>query len=383
MDPLSDSDLLLLLEAQGGPRVSLFTHTVPSATNGNVIRLKNLLREAEEKLMAQGSKPEAARELLRPARDFAADGDWWRVPAEGLALFVGGGQVVDYRLPYAPPELAVVGERYHLKPLLPMFTSDGHFHVLALSQNEVRLFRGTRRGLTQMELSGVPENVAEITAQYSVENVVRLHSGAPSSKGKGGHGVVFTGGHGAAAEDRKDDIREYFRGIDKGVRELLRQHEAPLVLAGVDFLLPIYREVNTYPRLVEGGVAGNPEEVSPEDLHRQAWALVQPIFEQAQRQAREQYEQAAGKGQGVHLIEEAVPAAHEGRLAALFVPLESQLWGRHDPETGEVALHEEAQPGDADLIDYAALETLAHGGQVYAVAPEELPAKPVAGILRY
>jgi hypothetical protein len=36
-----------------------------------------------------------------------------------------------------------------------------------------------------------------------------------------------------------------------------------------------------------------------------------------------------------------------------------------------------------DLIDYAAIETLAHGGQVYAVAPEALPAKPVAGILRY
>lgn len=381
MDPLSHSDLLLLLEAQGGPRVSLFTHTVPSATNGNQIRLKNLLREAEEKLVAQGSKPEAARELLRPARDFAADGDWWRVPADGLALFVSEDNLLTYRLPYAPGDLAVVGDRYHIKPLLPMVTSDGHFHVLALSQNEVRLFRGTRMGLTQMQAEGLPQNLAEIMARYTVQDEVHFHQGPAG--GPRGRLPIFTGGHGGAAEDPKTQIREYFREVNRGLREFLGAHNAPLVLAGVDYLLPLYREVNTYPRLVEGGVIGNPEEVSLEDLHRQAWALVQPIFEQAQRQAREQYELAAGKGQGVHLIEEAVPAAHAGRLATLLVPLDSQLWGWYDPESGEVKLHEEAQPGDVDLLDYAAIETLAHGGQVFAVTAEELPAKPLAGILRY
>jgi hypothetical protein len=262
-----------------------------------------------------------------------------------------------------------------------MFTSDGHFHVLALSQNEVRLLRGTRMSVTEMELSNVPQSLAEILAYSSVQDQVRFHPGPPG--GRRGRVAIFHGGHGVATGDRKDDIREYFRQINRGLQELLRQHNAPLVLAGVDYLMSLYCEVNTYPRLVKSSVSGNPDEMTLEELHRAAWPVVQPIFEQAQWEASAQYELAASKGQGVHLIEEAVQAVHEGRLATLFVPLDSQLWGQYDPDSGSVTLHEEPGPGDVDLMDYAAVETLVRNGKVYAVASEELPAKPVAGILRY
>ena len=381
MDLLSETEMLNLLEARNGLRVSLFTHTVPSATTGNVIRLKNLLRAAEEKLAAEGQTPEQARALLQPARDFAADGDWWREPAEGLALFLSADRFSTFRLPYAPAELAVVGSSFHLRPLLPMFTSDGHFHVLALSQNEVRLLRGSRMGLAQMELDNVPKSLAEILANYTVEGQVRIHTGAP--QGQKGYGAVFTGGHGAAEMDNKDSIREFFRSIDRGVHELLQEHNAPLVLAGVGWLLPLYHEVNTYPQLVKDGVPGNPEGTSLGDLHMSAWALVAPLFDQDQNQICAQYELAASKDRAVHLLEEAVPAAHEGRLASLLVPLDSQLWGTYSPETGEVQLHADPASGDLDLIDYAAVEALSHGTKVYALPAEELPAKPVAGILRY
>lgn len=38
----------------------------------------------------------------------------------------------------------------------------------------------------------------------------------------------------------------------------------PLVLAGVEYLLPIYRRANTYPYLLDGGVTGNPEGRRPD-----------------------------------------------------------------------------------------------------------------------
>jgi len=43
--------------------------------------------------------------------------------------------------------------------------------------------------------------------------------------------------------------------------------KAPLVLAGVEYLFPIYQEANTYPDLVEEGITGNPENLKPEELH--------------------------------------------------------------------------------------------------------------------
>ena len=42
---------------------------------------------------------------------------------------------------------------------------------------------------------------------------------------------------------------------------------APLVLAGVEFLHPIFREATTYQHLLEQGLTGNPEGKSAQQLH--------------------------------------------------------------------------------------------------------------------
>jgi len=380
---LSSDDLKTLTETHNGMCVSLFLPTYQGGqeSGANVTRFKNRLKEAEGKLQTAGRRPEQIAELLRPARDFLTDGDWWHEPAEGLAVFVSGEVFRHYRLPYAFPELTVVGERFHLKPLLPLLTSDGHFHILALSQKEVRLLKATRMSVTETELRDVPRSLAEVLQYQEVQDQVRYHAGAPG--GARGRAAIFRGGHGGAAEDRKDDIREFFRLLDKGLRQVLREHQAPLVLAGVEFLLALYREVNSYPHLVPEGLVGNPEELSAEELRRRAWALVEPIFTRAQREAAELYQQAAGQDLAASDLRQVVLAATEGRVGTLFVPLAGHQWGQFDRETGRVDLHEQEQPGDQDLVDFAAVMGLLHGARVYAVEEAELPDRPVAAALRY
>jgi hypothetical protein len=62
-------------------------------------------------------------------------------------LFLSPGAFHSYRLPLSFGELAVISDRYHLKPLLPLLAGDGSFYVLALSQNEVRLLGASRYGV--------------------------------------------------------------------------------------------------------------------------------------------------------------------------------------------------------------------------------------------
>lgn len=38
----------------------------------------------------------------------------------------------------------MVDDRFHVTPLLPLLAGDGHFFVLALSQNQIGLLEGTR-----------------------------------------------------------------------------------------------------------------------------------------------------------------------------------------------------------------------------------------------
>jgi hypothetical protein len=61
-----------------------------------------------------------------------------------------------------------------------------------------------------------------------------------------------------------------------------------------------------------------------------------------------------------------------------------QQWGTFDPMASSVHLHAERAPADEDLLDFAAIHTLANGGTVHAMKQEEVPDKALlAALYRY
>src|SRR5215208_2020314 len=321
MELLSRAELKTLIEEPEGLCVSIFlpTHQAGAQTQQDPIRLKNVLREAEEQLLAKEFRAPEAEELLGPARKLLDDSVFWRHQSDGLAIFLAAGVFRYYRLPLNFEDLVVVADRYYLKPLLPLLTGDGQFYVLALSQNEVRLLRATRHSVRYDDQ----------------EKQLQFHTGTVG--GRGGRAAIF---HGHEPDDPKDDILRYFRQIDRGVQELLKGSQAPLVLVGVDYLLPIYREVSRYPHTIDEGVTGNPESLSPEELHERTWDAVRPRFSEAQQNAAARYRQLAGTGQTSRDVREIVAAAYYGRVETLFAASGTQQWGVFDPDTGDVDLYE-------------------------------------------
>ncbi len=379
----SRDDLKELATFSGGPCVSVFlpTHRPGTATGADRIRLKNLLREAEEALAAMGTRGEAARHLLEPAERLVQDDLVWQRLQDGVALFLAPLFDRSYRVPLKLDERVVVGHRFYLKPLLPLLTGDGRFFILALSQHGVRLYQATRHSLAEVVLEEVPSSLDELL-QYDVfDRQLHVHARVPA--GKGTHATVFHG-HGFYDDDDKERIRRYFQQAEKGVRRALGDEHAPLVLAGVNYLLPLYREVSGYPHLVDGGVLGNPESLKPAELRDQAWRIVAPHLAAREREAAERYRRLAGTGRTSADIADTVRAAAEGRIEQLFVATGAEQWGRFDPATGHVELHPAAQPGDVDLVDEAAIRTLAARGTVFAVEQARVPSGgPVAAIFRY
>jgi hypothetical protein len=88
---------------------------------------------------------------------------------QGLALFLAPHIFREYRVPVALDEWVVVTHRFHIKPLLPLLSGNGHFFVLALSQKEVRLLQGTRYSISEVELQGVPQGITEALRFEDVE----------------------------------------------------------------------------------------------------------------------------------------------------------------------------------------------------------------------
>ena len=285
-----------------------------------------------------------------------------------------------FRLPVSFTELVGVAERFHIKPLLPLLAADGIFFILAVSQNQLRLLEGTQHAVDEIEMENMPQNLAETLPDGLAEKQLQFHTGTPS--GTGSRPAVFHGHE--TSNETKNRIRQWFRIIDKHIRGMLPDRRSPLVLAGVDTLFPLYREMNTYPHLMEEGISGNPEGMSPEELHRKAWTIVEPVFKKDRETAIDRYRQLAGTGQTTTDIVEAIRAAHHGRIEVLFVAVGVQLWGRFDSEQNKVDVHDIPEPGDGDLLDLTAIKTLINGGMVFAVSPEEVPGQAyLAAVLRY
>jgi hypothetical protein len=363
--------------------ISLFmpTHRAGREKEQNAIRFKNLLRQAEEALMDKGLRPTQVKDMLKEPHRLLQDPGFWQRQSDGLALFVSAEAFHFFRLPLEFEELVVVSRRFHAKPLLSMLISDGTFYVLTVSQNQVRLLKGTRHTVDEMDIEDRIQDIVQALPDVLTEKQLQFHTGAPSG-GSGGRPAMFYGHD--LSNDAKNSILRWFRLIDRELRDLLAGEQAPLVLAGVEYLFPMYREANTYPHLIDGGIPGNPEGMKPEALHAQAWDLVEPIFRKAREAAADRYRQLAGTGQTTTDVKEGVLAAHHGRVETVFVPVGVQVWGQLDPDEEAVHIHPSPEPGDEDLLDLLAIQTLTKGGTVYAVAPEEVPDKtPLAAILRY
>lgn len=385
MDIIRKEDLKALSKKRNGWHTSIFmpTHRAGSEIQQDPIRLKNLVAEAERRLIAAGLRSPEAKEQLQPASSLVEDRLFWKRQSDGLAIFLSSDIARHYRLPLDLDELVVIGEQFHVKPLLPLLSGDGQFYVLAISQGEVRLLHGSRYSVGEVDLESVPTSLAEALRFDDPESRLHFHTASGPSGGKGGRPAMFYG-QGAPSEDDKVDILRYFQKLDAGIQELLADEQAPLVLAGVDYLLPLYQQANGYPHLLEEGIEGNPEHLTAKELHQRAWTIVRPCFVEERAEAAERFRQWFGSPAASDKLAEIVPAAHHGRVDTLFVAIDDEQWGTFDVVTNDVQLHQEAEPADQDLLDLAAVHTLFNGGNVYAVAPDQMPGDgPLAALLRY
>lgn len=383
-DAVPPADLPGLLKAFDRPVVSISmpVQLVEAQVQQNPIRLKNLLREAAQRLVEKGLEEAAAGELLAPAQALLEEENvFWLHQNAGLVLFFEPGQMHTYSLPLEVTARVVAGRRFHVRPLIRILQQQGLFYVLTLNLGGIHCFEATQFGLKEITLENVPVSLEEAMQYDDFERQIQHHTSS-SKQGRGRQAAVFHG-HGVAGDDAraKQNILRFFRQVDNGVRELLGSDQAPLILAGAGNAQGIYREANHYTHLVENGIDCNPEELSEAELLRRALEIADPLLKAGRKKAIETFRNLSGTGRTAETLEEVVPAAYNKRIDTLFVPEGIQCQGTFDPVSNRAWRHEE--PGATDLVDEALAHTLLNAGKVYVLPPEEMPAEPLAALFRY
>lgn len=381
MNPFSAADLRRLAAQQTFPCLSLFMPTHRADTRQDLIRLRNWLRHAEAGLLEAGLRVPQVESLLEPGRAVLEDSFFWRHADEGLALYLAPGFTRTYALPRAFPERLVIGDRFHLKPLWPLLNEAGEFYVLALSQKSVRLWHGSRWSLAPLPDEQLPPSLTDARLFELLQHAEREHATEAAGPGRGAGSLAFGN---RPEEPFKEALTQFCQHVDAGVREALRAGPAPLVLAGVEYVLDIYRGVSQCPQLLPGSVAGNPDRLEADELRRRAWAVAAPHFQRQADDALARYHSLRRSPRASAALRLILGAAAAGRVEALFVAQGQVQWGRFDPDSGAVHEHAAQEPEDEDLLDHAALHVHLTGGRVYALPPERMPEPgPIAAVLRY
>lgn len=381
---ITKKDIEELSQVNDQPCISIFIPTHRSGfDNAKIDQLsfKNALNDARTQMEQWGLEPNEMHGSLKAGYELLEDEAFWTKLSDGLAVFISPSRFAYFELPIAFNPYVFAGRNFHLRPLLPMFAGDGRFFLLALSQNEVRFFEGQRNSITPVIIEDlVPEDLEEALLFSSAEAQLQAHSGGnPTNSG-------IYHGQGKGKDEKNKQLEKYFRQVDKGLMEMLHDETAPLIIAAVDYLVPIYEEISQYTHIMSFSVKGNPENDTPVQLHEKAWSLMQPYFKEEQRSLAKDFQSKFALEKADISAYALIPAAINGRVDTLFIDKdEPNLWGQFDAEKNNIRLHLERKQDSTCLLNKAAVATFLQGGKVYNLSGKELPypEAPLNAIYRY
>lgn len=357
---------LTQLRAEGCVSIYLPTTPLTQQIDQSRIELKNLTREALEQLGQRGLHKRQITAISEALEDLEDDDAFWTYQAHSLAVFVTPERILTYRLPNTLVPMVVVSDRLHLKPLYRSVTFPNSAFVLALSENSVRLIEvDADLPAREIKVEDMPSDVASAVGLASIKG--RSH---------------YRRQHGTEGQNVR--LEQYARLIDTALRPVLSGREVPLILASTGRLTSVFRQVNTYPHLLDDAISDNPEGMSENDLAMAARPVLDAAYAKELAELRDLFEQRSSAGRTTTDISDAARAATFGAIQTLLVDIDSVAYGQIDDETGAVTVLDENAPDAYGLVDEITARAFVSGARVLGVRREDIPqGAELAAILRY
>jgi len=371
-----------LLKTQQPPCLSLYqpTHRHHPDNQQDPIRFRNLIKSLDASLRQQYPKRDFAA-LLSSFHALADDHEFWNHTHDGLAALADANGFHVFRLQQTVPELAIVADSFHTKPLLRILQSADRYQILGLSRGRIRLFEGTRYALDEIEpAEGVPATITAALGEEKTEPHMTV-----ASYGSGVRGPAMRHGHGSKKDEVDSDTERFFRAVDRAVLEHhSRPSQLPLMLAALGEYHTPFRRVSHNPFLMADGVDVNPETIPVGELRERAWKAVEPHYRARISKLAEEFTAAKAKELGSDDLATVAAAVVAGRVGTLLIEADRRIPGRMDASTGRIELDRADHPGVDDLLDDIGEQVLRMGGQVVVASGEPVTTRTgIAAIYKF
>lgn len=347
--------------------VSIYLPTTPITSDMDQSRILygNLVKRAAQQLTEAGFDKRQLLQLKERLTELGGDIDFWAHQAHSLAVFATPDSLRTYRLVNRLSEVAEVSDRFHIKPLLRAITFPHAAHVLALSENAVRLIEiSADLPPREIEVPNMPANVEEAGGKA----IERGYSGTGHRAGVHGHPSYLT---------------NFLRQVDAALRPLLRSSDLPFILATTKPVESLFRSISILKPLPTV-IPGNVEHLSAGELAEDARPILDAYYADKIQALHKVFEERTGQSRTTTDLSDAARLATFGAIDTLFFDIDSVRDGFVDDATGELSFDPTGDAVNYDIIDEIAGRALRSGAKVLAVRRQDIPGgQQLAAITRY
>ncbi len=353
--------------ARSDASVSIYLPTTPLSreVEKSRINLGNLVKKAVSQLEATGFDKRRILSLQEQFDDLLADDEFWSHQANSLAILATPESLRTYRMANKLSDIVEVSDRFHLKPLLRAITFPHAAHILALSENAVRLIEvSSDLPAREIKVPDMPEDLTAVVGKTTNKD--------------------YTGtGHRPGAQGHSSYLTRYVRKINSVMRPVLMRSDRPLILAMTKPLEALFRSMSAVPAL-PGIIAGNPEHMSEAELASAARPVLDAHYSDQIKDFHRLFEERTGQNRTTTDISDAARLATFGAIDRLLIDIDSVVDGFIDDETGEVTFGAQGDAINYGVVDEIAGRALRTGAKVMAVRKSDIPgAHDLAVISRY
>ncbi len=368
-----------LSQCQESPCVSIYLST-EAVHNGEFkkleIEFKNLLQEVEEKLEKNWDfKQRDADKFLEEAAVLAADSTFWQEQKEGLAVFISPDRFEYFKLAVDTYNKSHVSNDFNLKQLITELKDNQKYYLLALSPNHNKLYSATRHTIEEVEVEDLPLNIKDFLNLD--DEAAEKHQSVNTAGGS----TVFHG-QGGASDDDNEDLIHYLKEINRVINSELKDENSYLVIAADDTVFSLYRNINNYDKLLDENLSGNSKQMNKKELREKAWKIVEPHIHDYLKDVKERYIELRASDKTSTKLEDIVEAANYSKIDTLLINKKAEKAGVFLEDENEVKMM--GTNKDYDLYNFAAVQTILNGGNVYPLEKEEMPdGEDILAIYRY